>query len=159
MRRTPDGVRGSAMPTTHVSLHYHIVFSTKGRRRTIAEPWRGELHAYLGGVVREVGAIARSIGGPGDHVHLLLGLKATHTLAEVVQQIKRGSSAWVHRHGVTKFAWQEGYGAFTVSPSQVTKVQRYIANQIEHHHEKTFEEEYLDLLRLSGVEYDEKYLW
>ena len=147
------------MPSTHISLYYHIVFCTKGRRRIIAEPWREELHTYIGGITRDLGAVARSIGGTGDHVHILAGLKATHTLADVVRQMKRGSSAWIHQHGVNKFAWQEGYGAFTVSPSQLPKVQRYIANQITHHRTKTFEEEYLDLLRLSGVEFDEKYLW
>ena len=73
--------------------------------------------------------------------------------------MKRGSSAWIHQHGLGKFAWQEGDGAFTVSPSPLSRVQRYIANQMEHHRKKTFEEEYLDLLRLSGVEYDERYLW
>ena len=147
------------MPLTHLSLHYHIVFCTKGRRRTIAEPWREQVHAYIGGIIRDVGAVALSIGGPGDHVHVLLGLKATHTLADVVRQMKRGSSAWTHQHGVCKFAWQEGYGAFTVSSSQLMRVQRYIANQMEHHRRKTFEAEYADLLRLSGVEFDEKYLW
>jgi REP element-mobilizing transposase RayT len=134
-------------------------FPRKGRRRIIAEPWREELHAYIGGITRDTGPVARSVGGPGDHVHVLLGLRATHTLAEVVQQMKRGSSAWIHRHGVGKFAWQEGYGAFTVSSSQLSRVQRYITNQIVHHRKKTFEEEYVDLLRLSGVEFDERYLW
>lgn len=147
------------MPSTHLSLHYHIVFSTKGRRRIIADPWREELHAYIGGIIRGMGALARSIGGTGDHVHVLAGLKATVTLADAVRQIKRGSSVWIHQHGVQKFAWQEGYGAFTVSPSQLNKVQRYIANQVEHHRKRSFEEEYVDLLRLSGVEFDEKYLW
>ena len=147
------------MPSTHVSLHYYIIFCTKDRRRIIAEPWRAELHAYIGGIIRDIDAVARSIGGPGDHVHVLLGLKATHTLADVVRQMKRGSSAWIHQPGVGKFAWQEGYGAFRVSPSPLSRVQRYIANQMEHHRKKTFEEEYLDLLRLSGVEYDERYLW
>jgi putative transposase len=147
------------MPSTHLSLHYHIIFCTKERRRIIAEPWRAELHAYIGGIIRDIGAVARSVGGPGDHVHVLLGLKATHTLADVVRQMKRGSSAWIHKHGVGKFAWQEGYGAFTVSPSQLSRVQRYVANQVEHHRKKTFEEEYVELLRLSGVEFDERYLW
>ena len=147
------------MPSTHLSLHYHIVFSTKGRSRTIAEPWREELHAYIGGIIRDMGAVARSIGGTGDHVHVLAGLKATLTLADAVRQMKRGSSAWIHQHGVRQFAWQEGYGAFTVSPSQLNKVQHYITNQIAHHRKRTFEEEYLDLLRLSGVEFDEKHLW
>jgi REP element-mobilizing transposase RayT len=95
----------------------------------IAEPWRPELHAYIGGIIRDIDAIPTSIGGPGDHVHVLARLKATHTLADAVRQIKRGSSAWIHQHGVRAFAWQDGYGAFTVSPSQVGKVQAYIANQ------------------------------
>src|SRR6185436_5262492 len=104
------------MAATHLSLHYHIIFCTKGRRRMIAEPWREELHAYIAGIVRDLGAIPHAIGGTGDHVHALLSLKATHTLADVVRQMKRGSSVWIHQHGVKTFAWQEGYGAFTVSP-------------------------------------------
>jgi REP element-mobilizing transposase RayT len=147
------------MPSTHINLNYHIVFSTKDRRRIIADPWRDELHAYLGGISRDLGAVARSIGGTGDHVHILASLKATHTLADLIQQVKRGSSKWIHQHGVNEFAWQEGYGAFTVSPSQLAKVERYIASQVAHHRKKTFEEEYVDLLRLSGVEFDERYLW
>ena len=147
------------MPSTHVRLYYHIIFSTKERRRMIADPWREELHAYIGGILREIDATPLSVGGPGDHVHVLLSLKATHTLSEVTRQMKRGSSLWVHWQGVAKFAWQEGYGAFTVSPSQLSKVQRYIEDQVEHHRKKTFEEEYVELLRLSGVEFDEKYLW
>jgi REP element-mobilizing transposase RayT len=147
------------MPATHLSLHYHVVFSTSSRRQIIAEPWRADLHAYIGGIVGDLGGVARSIGGTGDHVHALLGLKATHTLADVIRQMKRGSSVWVHQHRAEKFGWQAGYGAFTVSPSQLINVEQYIANQIEHHRKKTFEEEYLDLLKLSGVEYDEEYLW
>ena len=91
------------MPSTHVSLYYHIIFSTKERRRMIADPWREELHAYLGGILRETDATPLSIGGPGDHVHVLLSLKATHTLSEVTRQMKRGSSLWIHQHGVAKF--------------------------------------------------------
>ena len=147
------------MPSTHVSLYYHIIFSTKERRRMIADPWREELHAYSGGILREIDAAPLSVGGPGDHVHVLLSLKATHTLSEVTRQIKRGSSLWIHRRGVAKFACQEGSGAFTVSPSQLSKVQRYIVDQVEHHRKRTFEEEYVELLRLTGVEFDEKYLW
>jgi REP element-mobilizing transposase RayT len=147
------------MPSTHLSLHYHIVFSTKDRRRSIAEPWREELHAYLGGILNDIGAVPECIGGPGDHVHTLVRLKATHAVADVVRQIKRGSSLWIHQHGVRQFEWQEGYAAFTVSSSQLSKVSHYISNQVEHHRKKTFEEEYVELLRLSGVEFDEKYLW
>ena len=84
------------MPSTHLSLHYHIIFSTKGRRRTIAETWREDLHAYIGGIVRDMDAVAERIGGPWDHVHALIGLRATHMLAEVVRQMKRGSSVGIH---------------------------------------------------------------
>lgn len=147
------------MPSTHVSLHFHVIFSTKERRRLIADPWRGDLHAYLGGITKDLGAVPRSVGGSGDHVHLLLGLKPSHTLAHIIRDIKRGSSLWIHEHGVAKFAWQDGYGAFTVSPSQLGKVEHYIANQDQHHRKQTFEEEYVELLRLSGVKFDERYLW
>lgn len=147
------------MPSTYLSLHYHIVFSTKQRRRVIADNWRDDLHAYIGGIVKDMHAIPKAIGGPGDHAHVVVGLKASHMLTEVVRQLKRGSSEWIHSHGVRKFAWQEGYGAFTVSPSQVDAVKRYIANQVEHHRRKSYEEEYLELLRLAGVQFDERYVW
>ena len=101
----------------------------------------------------------KPFGGPGDHAHVLASLKATHALAEIVRQMKRGSSEWIHRHGVRQFEWQEGYAAFTVSATQVDKVKRYIANQVEHHRRKTFEEEYLALLGLSGIDYDKRFIW
>jgi putative transposase len=125
----------------------------------IAEPWRNELHAYLGGIVKDLNGVPECIDGPFDHVHLLIGLKATHTLSEVVRQIKRGSSEWIHHHNVRKFQWQEGYAAFTVSASQLDKVNQYIRNQINHHSKRSFEEEYLSLLRGSRISFDEKYLW
>jgi putative transposase len=147
------------MPSTHLSLHYHIIFSTKGRRRMIADTWRDNLHAYIGGIIKDMNAVPSAIGGPGDHAHVLVGLRATHNLADVVRQMKRGSSEWIHSHGVRDFAWQEGYAAFTVSPSQVARVEQYIANQVEHHRRKSFEEEYLEMLRSSGEEFDERYIW
>jgi putative transposase len=147
------------MPSTLFSLHFHIVFSTKERRRVIADPWRNELHAYIGGIMKDMNAVPEAVGGPGDHAHALVSLRATHSIAEIVRQMKRGSSEWIHRHGVRQFQWQEGYAAFTVSPSHVNKVKRYIANQVEHHRRKTFEEEFVELLRLSETDYDERYLW
>jgi REP element-mobilizing transposase RayT len=148
------------MPSTHLSLHYHIVFSTKDRTPTIAAAWRERLHAYLGGVVRNVEGIPESIGGVADHVHLLIGLRATARLADVVRDVKAVTSRWVHDEiGDHTFAWQEGYGAFTVSPSQRESVRGYIARQEEHHRKQTFQEEYIELLKRSGVEYDERYLW
>jgi len=148
------------MPSTHLSLHYHIVFSTKNRTAIIATAWRERLHAYLGGVVRNVDGVPEAVGGVADHVHLLIGLRATACLAEVVRDVKAVSSRWVHEEiGEHAFAWQEGYGAFTVSASQRDVVRAYIAKQEEHHQKRTFQEEYLELLKRSGVGYDERYLW
>jgi len=153
------GIR-APMPSTHLSLHYHVVFSTKDRRPLIAPEWRDRLHAYLGGVVRNLDGVAESVGGVEDHVHLLLGLRATHCLSDLVRDVKSVSSRWVHEEiHLAGFAWQEGYGAFTVSASQRETVGDYIARQEEHHRHRTFQEEYVALLRRCGVEFDERYLW
>ena len=110
--------------------------------------------------VRNVGGVPEAIGGVADHVHLLIGLRATHTLADVVRDAKAVSSRWAHEEiRIASFAWLEGYGAFTVSPSQRRMVSEYIATQEKHHQTRTFQEEYLELLKRSGVEYDERYLW
>jgi len=148
------------MPSTYLSLHYHLIFSTKERRCLIADPWRGRLHAYLGGTVRTLDGVPEAIGGTADHVHMLVGLRALHCLADVLREIKRPSSQWVHETlGIAEFAWQEGYGAFTVSASDLAAVKQYILRQEEHHRKKTFQEEYVGFLQRSGVEYDERYLW
>ncbi len=148
------------MPSTHFSLHYHLVFSTKDRYSFITEPWRDRLHAFLGGSIRTLGGIAEAVGGTADHVHLLVSLKTTHCLAEVVKDIKQASSAWVHKEmQIQKYAWQEGYGAFTVSTSQLEGVKPYIAHQASHHRKRSFQDEYLQLLNKSGVVFDTRYLW
>ncbi len=117
-----------------------------------------QLHAYLGGIIRTADGIAESIGVASDHVHLLIGLRATHRLGDVLRELKAISSSWVHNEiGVRGFAWQGGYGAFTVSASQRGAVRRYIERQ-EHHRTRTFREEYLELLRRSSVEFDERYV-
>jgi len=147
------------MSSTHLGLHYHIVFGTKNHEPLIHTAWRRKLHAYLVGIVRTANGIAESVGGVSDHVHLLIGLRATHRLADVLRELKAVSSGWVHHEiGMRAFAWQEGYGAFTVSASQREAVRHYIEQQAEHHRTRTFREEYLELLRRSGVEFDERYL-
>ena len=148
------------MSSTHLSLHAHVVFGTKHQRPLIAAEWRPRFHAYLGGALRTLEVIPEAVGGVADHVHLLIGFRATHRLADVMRDVKRTSSAWVHETiGDKEFQWQDGYGAFSVSASVIEKVKTYIANQEEHHRKKTFQEEYVELLKLSGVEYDPKYLW
>ena len=148
------------MPSTHLSLHYHIVFSTKDRTPLIAPAWRERLHAFLGGTVNTLGGIPEAIGGVADHVHLLIGLRATHALADVLREVKSVSSRWVHEEiGQPEFQWQEGYGAFTVGAPQCAEVRHYIARQEEHHRTRTFQEEYVEFLRRAGVEYEERFLW
>jgi REP element-mobilizing transposase RayT len=148
------------MPSTHLSLHFHIVFSTKDRYPFITDAWRLRLHEYLGGLIRAADGVPEAVGGTADHVHLLAGLRATHALATFVQDIKQTSSRWIHETiGINNFAWQPGYGAFTVSASNCPAVKEYIANQMEHHRVKSFQEEYVAFLQKHGVDYDEKYLW
>ena len=158
--RAPAGAREETMPSTHLSLHYHLVFSTKNRRPTIDGKWRNRLHAYLGGALRTAGGVAEAVGGTADHVHLLAGLRATHCLSDVMRDVKQTSSEWVHETIQSAiFSWQEGYGAFTVSASNIDRVRKYILNQEAHHKKKSFQEEYVNLPEKSGVEYDAKYLW
>jgi len=148
------------MPTTHISLYYHLIFSTKNRHRWIKGCWENRLYSYTGGIIRGLNGVAEEIRGTEDHVHILASLKATHCLADILREIKSCSSAWVHDViGNRLFAWQEGYGAFSVSSWDVDAIRRYIQGQKEHHYRKTYQEEYVDLLKRSGIKFDERYLW
>ncbi len=147
------------MSSTFLALHYHIVFSTKDRAPLLDISWRERLHEYLGGTVTGLGGFPQGVGGVADHVHLLVGLKATHYLADFMRELKKASSVWVHEAiGVREFAWQEGYGTFTVSPTARPQVQKYIANQAEHHRVKSFREELAEFLKKAGVKYEDRYL-
>jgi len=147
------------MASTYLSLHYHIVFSTKNRAPLIDATWMPRLFEYLGGTLRGLGAFPDAIGGVADHVHLLVDLKATHCLADVMRELKKASSAWVRKQvGRRGFGWQEGYGGFTVSAPARPAVRRYIAGQERHHYRKSFRDELIGMLDKAGVAYDERYL-
>jgi REP element-mobilizing transposase RayT len=147
------------MSQTHLALHLHLVFHTKENVASIGPDWRERLHAFLGGCLKTIGAIPIAIGGTADHVHLLIGLRATHCLADVVKEIKVASSKWAHDDvGKHLFAWQGGYGAFTVSSSQLERVRQYVLNQEEHHKRRSTREEYIELLKLAGVDHDERFI-
>lgn len=136
------------------------MFSTKERRPYIADAWRDRLHEYLGGTVRGLEGVPESVGGVNDHVHLLVGLRATDALADFVRELKKAASVWVHGEiGQPAFAWQEGYGAFTVSPTARTAVKRYISIQEAHHRQRSYQAEFVELLEEAGIEYDPQYLW
>ena len=143
------------MAHTYSSNFIHCVFSTKDRRALIPEDRKAELFAYLGGIARDEGFDLAAAGGTANHIHLLFDLPASYSLAHAVQKLKGSSSRWMGKG----FSWQEGYGAFSVSPSQVSVVKRYIENQEEHHRKRSFEEEFVTLLRSCGIEYDERYVF
>lgn len=147
------------MPQSHTRLLYHVVFATKNREPLIADAWAADLYEYIGGIVRERRGDLIAAGGIADHVHLLVRLHAERAVSDVVRDIKAVSSGWRHDRGDAAFWWQNGYGAFTVSPSRVGPVTRYIAGQAEHHRKESFRDEYVGLLRGHGIEFDERYLW
>ena len=149
------------MANTYTSLHYHLVFSTKNREAWITRDIEQRVWAYLGGIAKENKMTPIQLGGVDDHVHLLLSASPTIAPSKIAQLLKGGSSAWVHDTfpAMKAFAWQDGYGAFTVSRSNVEDVAAYILGQREHHRHKTFQEEYLAFLQKHGIQYDEKYLW
>jgi REP element-mobilizing transposase RayT len=137
------------------------VFSTKERRKTITGELQERLWPYIGGIAHENQMRLLAVGGVEDHVHLLLSIPSTLSIAKAMQLIKGGSSKWVHytfpQH--QQFEWQEGYGAFTVGVSQVPDTKAYIANQREHHRTKTFQEEFIAFLEKHGIEFDPRYVW
>ena len=149
------------MANTYTNLLFHIVFSTKNRAAIIGHAVREPLYQYIGGVIRGEAGTLLEIGGVADHVHLLARFKAAVAVATMVRQIKTSSSKWLNQRlgAGFKFAWQAGYGAFTVSESQVSQVRRYIQNQAEHHRKRTFQEELREMLSKHNIEFDERYLW
>jgi len=148
------------MPQSFVSLHVHLVFSTKSRQPLITADLRPRLHDYIGGILRAEGSVLLAAGGMPDHLHLLASLGKENALAQTLRRIKANSSRWVHDTFPHRraFAWQAGYGAFAVSFSSLDRVKGYIAHQAEHHRTRTFQEEFLALLRRHHIEFDERYL-
>jgi len=149
------------MGNTYATLYYHIVFSTKHRKPWIVPEIEDRIWSYLGGISRENKIAPLQIGGVDDHVHLLLGVPPTIAISKVAQLMKGGSSAWIHDTfaNLQRFAWQDGYGAFTVSKSSVPDVRTYILNQRDHHRVVTFEAEYLAILRKHEIQVDERYVF
>jgi REP element-mobilizing transposase RayT len=137
------------------------VFSTKERRPVITSEMQERLWPFIGGIARQNNMTALQVGGVSDHIHMLLSLPSTMPIAKAMQLIKGGSSKWVHENFPENrlFGWQEKYGAFSVSVSQVDVVINYIKGQEEHHRTRTFQKEFLSLLKRHGIAYDERYLW
>jgi putative transposase len=150
------------MPQSLAKVLVHIVFSTKHRFPFLSDKAiREEMHAYIGGTCNNLGCPVLSVGGVADHVHVLCALSRNLPIAKILCDIKRGSSKWVKAKGgmLTKFAWQNGYGIFSVGQSDVERVRRYIAGQEDHHGKKTFQDEYRAFLHEYEMQYDETYVW
>ncbi len=149
------------MPQSYCSLIYHIVFSTKNRKRWLDHDARDRIHAYLGGAIRDEGGVAMIVGGTEDHVHIVARLRQDKAVSEVLRAVKANSSGWIHRTftEMALFGWQDGYGAFTVSVSQIDRLRRYVEQQEAHHKTRSFQEEFIALLDAHGIEYDPRYVW
>ena len=148
------------MPQSLSCVYAHVVFSTKDRRPFLQDEQLSEdLFAYQSGICKGAGCPAVVIGGHIDHVHLLVRLSRTTTIADLLRDLKRDSSAWVKSRGVRTFAWQGGYGVFSISPAHVAAISEYIRHQEEHHQTVSFQDEFRTLCRKYGLGIDERYVW
>jgi putative transposase len=149
------------MANTFTQLYVHVVFSVKGRQSLIQSVWKSELYKYICGVVNGNEQKVYAIGGVADHIHILLSIKPNIALSDLVRDIKANSSKWINekQYVIGKFKWQEGFGAFSIAHSYLDNVISYINNQEQHHHKKTFKEEYLEFLQKLQITFDEKYLF
>ena len=148
------------MGDSYTNLLYHIVFSTKDRRPLITPDYEVRLYDYIGGTIRDLGGISLALNGTEDHVHLLTKLRPDRALSDVLRKLKANASGWMHRvfPRLENFTWQRGYGAFTVSQSNVREVSEYIARQKQHHRKISFRDEFVRFLIANEIKFDERYL-
>jgi REP element-mobilizing transposase RayT len=149
------------MANTYSQIYIQIVFAVKGRENILHKSWRDEVFKYISAIIAHKGQKAIIVNGVGDHVHVFVGVKPTIPLSDLVREIKNNSSKFINAKGWIKgkFEWQEGYGAFSYSHSQLDSVYKYILNQESHHEKKTFKEEYHDFLEKFNVDFNDKFLF
>jgi len=152
---------GKIMSNTFSQIYIQIVFAVKGRQSLINSEWEEELYKYISGIIKNKGQKLLAINGMPDHIHILIGMKPSCSLPELVREIKKSSNEFIKEKQFTKsnFQWQEGYGSFSYSHRSLNNVIRYIENQKEHHAKKSFQEEYIEVLNKFAVEYKEEYLF
>ena len=152
---------GGTMANTYTQIYIHVIFAVQGRQSLIPRERKEELYKYITGIVRNRGQKLIAVNGMTDHAHAFVGMKPTIALSDLVRDVKAGSSGFVNEKGWLrgKFRWQEGFGAFSHSHSEIDRIVRYIQRQEEHHRKKTFREEYLLMLKDFAVEYQDKYLF
>lgn len=149
------------MPGTYSQIYIQIVFAVKGRENLISKQWKDELYKYISGIITNKGHKSIIVNGASDHIHAFVGLKPAMAISDLVRDIKNNSSNFINEKKFVrgKFSWQEGYGVFSYAHSQIENVYNYILNQEQHHHKRSFKEEYLDFLQKFQIEYNEKYLF
>ena len=149
------------MAGTYSQIYLQVVFAVKGRENLISQKWRDELFKYIAGIIKNKEQKPIIVNGMRDHIHLFIGLRPSMAISDLVRDIKNNSSNFINekRWVMGRFSWQEGYGVFSYSHSQIETVYNYILNQEEHHRKKTFREEYIDFMERYGIEYNEKYLF
>ena len=149
------------MALSYTQIYVQYVFAVKGRENLLQKPWRDELFKYISGIIKGKNQKPIIVNGVSDHVHVLVGIKPTMAISDLIRDIKNNSSNYINKNRLVrgKFEWQEGYGAFSYSESQIDNVYQYILNQEKHHHKRTFREEYIDFLQKFEIEYKEKLLF
>lgn len=149
------------MPGTFAQIYIQIVFAVNGRQNLISKQWKDQLHKYIAGIIKGKEQKPIIVNGMPDHIHAFIGLRPSTAISDLVRDVKNNSTNFINDHKLVKgkFSWQEGYGAFSYSHSQIETVYNYILNQEEHHRKKTFKEEYIDFLKQFEIEYNEKYLF
>ncbi len=147
------------MPSTHHGILIHAIFSTKNRKPIIADAWRDDLYAYFGATAHEHKSVILCSGGIEGHVHLLIKIHPAFAISDTMQLLKANTSRWVNEKHRTRFEWQRGYGAFSVSQSQADRVKHYIQTQREHHQRHAFRDEYLEILRRHEIDFDPRYVF
>lgn len=148
------------MANTYTQVHIQVIIAVRNRHALIGD-FKSELYQYITGIVQNHNHKMILINGMPDHIHILIGMRPAQSLSELVKYIKQSSSKWINENRFTgqKFAWQEGFGAFSYSKSQLPRVIRYIENQEKHHHKRTFREEYLEILNAHQIDFDERYVF
>lgn len=149
------------MAGTFSQIYIQIVFAVKGRQNLIGKEWKSELNKYIAGIIKGKGQKSIIVNGMPDHIHAFIGLKPAMAISDLVRDIKNNSTNFINEKKFLKgkFSWQEGYGAYSYSHSQIDNVYNYILNQEKHHKKKTFREEYFEFLKKFEIEYNEKYLF
>ncbi|MDG1277824.1 MAG: IS200/IS605 family transposase [Algoriphagus sp.] len=149
------------MANTYTQIHIQAVFAVQNCQSLISEEWKDQLYRYISGIIQQNGHKLLQINGMPDHIHVLFGMRPIQSMSDLMKQVKQDSSKWINLNKLStgKFSWQEGYGEFPYSKSQVPRIIHYIQDQQEHHKKQSFSEEYLSLLRIHDIDYDERFLF